>query len=102
MRKECLITTGATAKFLELIKAALSPECIQAFVDHGFTHLTFQCGDCLGSFEELKPEPIKGLYIRGFDFNSAGLHEEMIACQAKSNWSEKGLVICHAGSSSVA
>ncbi len=96
MTKECLITTGATAKFTELIRAALAPECLQAFVDNGFTKLTFQCGDSLSEFKALEPTDTRGLEISGFDFNKNGLLKEMRACQARKR-SEKGLIICHAG-----
>ena len=99
MTKECLITTGATAEFPELIKAALSPECLHSFVENGFTRLNFQCGASISSFEDLKPSDTKGLDIHAFDFNKNGLNKEMRACQAKEGVSQKGLVICHAGRS---
>ena len=97
MIKECFITTGATAKFTELIQAALSPDCLQTFVDNGFTRLNFQCGDSMSAFEELKPADTPGLEIIGFDFNKNGLTKEMRACQEKRGVSKRGLVICHAG-----
>jgi beta-1,4-N-acetylglucosaminyltransferase len=97
MIKECLITIGATAKFPGLIQAALTPECLQAFVDNGFTRLNFQCGESFGSFESLRPVDAKGLEIKAFDFNKNGLNKEMRACQANKGVSMKGLVICHAG-----
>jgi len=97
MIKECLITTGATAKFPELIQAALTPACLQAFADNGFTHLNFQCGETFSSFEDLKPKDTKGLDIKAFDFNKNGLNKEMRACQEKDSVSKKGLLICHAG-----
>jgi beta-1,4-N-acetylglucosaminyltransferase len=97
MSKVCLITTGATAKFPELIQAALMPECLQAFVDNGFTHLNFQCGETFSTFNGLKPVDTKGLDITAFDFNKNGLNKEMRACQAKDGVSKKGLLICHAG-----
>jgi beta-1,4-N-acetylglucosaminyltransferase len=97
MIKECLITTGATAKFPELIQAALAPECLQAFADNGFTHLNFQCGETFSSFNDLKPVDTKGLDIKAFDFNKNGLNKEMRACQEKDGVSKKGLLICHAG-----
>lgn len=97
MIKECLITTGATANFPELIQAALTPECLQAFADNGFTHLNFQCGETFSSFQELKPVDTRDLDIRAFDFNKDGLNKEMRACQAVDGVSKKGLLICHAG-----
>jgi hypothetical protein len=105
MRKECFITTGATAKFTQLIEAALTEESLQAFADNGFTHITIQCGNSLAEYENLKPVDTKGLKIRAFDFNKNGLNKEMRACQAvvkrfeedSIQVSEKGLCICHAG-----
>jgi len=101
MTKECLVTIGATAKFPELIQATLSPGCLQAFADNGFTHLNFQCGDSMSSFQDLKPTDTKGLDIKAFDFNKNGLNKEMRACQAKEGVSRKGLVICHAGAGTI-
>ncbi|KAH6713100.1 glycosyl transferase [Leptodontidium sp. 2 PMI_412] len=101
MIKECFITTGATAKFTELIQAALSPECLQAFVDNGFTRLNFQCGESMSAFEELKPTDTRGLEIHGFGFNKNGLTKEMRACQEKESVSRRGLVICHAGAGTI-
>lgn len=97
MIRECLITVGATAKFPELIQAALSPECLQVFVDNGFTRLNFQCGESFDLFKITRPTDTKGLEISAFDFNKNGLNKEMRACQAKESVSMKGLVICHAG-----
>jgi beta-1,4-N-acetylglucosaminyltransferase len=97
MIKECLITTGATAKFPELVEAALSERCLKKFVENGFTRLTFQCGDSMEEFSSLKPVDTKGLDIRGFAFNKMGLNKEIRDCQAKEGVSEEGLVICHAG-----
>ena len=97
MIKECLITVGATARFPELISAALSIECLQTLKDKGFTHLNFQYGETKELFESLKPRSPDGLDIKGFDFNRNALHNEMARCQAKEGVSQRGLVICHAG-----
>lgn len=97
MIKECLITVGATAKFPELIQAALSEACLQKFVDGGFTRLTFQYGDSQELFETLKAVQVKGLEIRGFGFDAAGLNKQIRACQAQNGVSVQGMVISHAG-----
>ena len=97
MNKVCLVTTGATAAFPELVKAALLPESLQAFADNGFTKLIFQCGATFTSFNEMMPIDLKGLNIEAFDFKAAGLNREMRECQAKDGVSKKGLLICHAG-----
>lgn len=101
MRKECLITIGATAKFPELINAALSTDCLQKFQDNGFTHLNIQYGDSKELFDTLTTDPQEGLDVKGFGFNKNGLHNEMARCQAKEGISQQGLVICHAGLSPV-
>lgn len=95
--RECLITTGATASFPELIKSALSYQSLQAFAENDFTRITFQCGDCLSVFEECKPHFSHNLILRSFGFNKKGLNEEMKRCQAIEGISKRGLVICHAG-----
>ncbi|EKD14422.1 uncharacterized protein L3040_005745 [Drepanopeziza brunnea f. sp. 'multigermtubi'] len=100
MIKECFITTGATARFTELIQAVFAPESLQAFIDNGFTNLNFQCGDSISAFEQLRLTDTRGLVINGFDFNRNGLNKEMRACQA-GNSSRKGLVICHAGAGTI-
>jgi beta-1,4-N-acetylglucosaminyltransferase len=97
MNKECLITIGATAKFTELISAALSSECLQKFKDNGFTHLNVQYGDSKELFETLKLETGSDLDIKGFGFKRNGLHNEMSRCQAKEGILQQGLIICHAG-----
>ena len=100
MIKECLITIGATAKFPELIQAALSEECLRKFIECGFTHLNFQYGNSQELFDTLKATDVKGLDIRGFGFDAAGLNKQIRACQAKDGVSLQGLVICHAGENS--
>jgi len=97
MIKECLITTGATAAFPELIEAVLSEACLTKFVESGFTSLNIQYGDLEEQFSKLKPTDAKGLKITGFGFNKSGLNKEIRTCQAKAGVSEQGLVICHAG-----
>ncbi|TQS35010.1 hypothetical protein Golomagni_04584 [Golovinomyces magnicellulatus] len=98
--KECLVTSGATAAFPDLIKSALSDASLQAFADHGFTHITYQCGESLSVYEKWKPANSYGLVLRAFDFNTKGLSVEMRKCQA-SSVSKRGLVICHAGAGTV-
>lgn len=101
MHKECLITTGATAVFPELVTAALAPEALEAFARHGFTKLTFQVGEAIGLFRRAKPpkDECFGLQIEAFDFNENGLDEELRACLAEEGKSLQGMVITHAGES---
>ena len=104
-RKECLITTGATAPFTELVQSALSEECLAKFKSCGFTHITMQIGDSLEYFtNKIKPfiNP-NGIEINAFAFNPLGLNKEMKALKAKSNCGplgedyDEGLLICHSG-----
>lgn len=96
LHKECLITVGATAVFQELIQAALEPDTLTKFREHGFTTINFQCGKSLNIFHDLKPDA-SGLELKAFDFNKDGLHEEIKACKAKDGASAQGLAISHAG-----
>ena len=99
MHKECLITTGATAVFPELIRAALMPETLEAFTRHSFTKLTLQVGEAMDLFLHTKPPTAEcfGLEIEAFDFNNQGLDNEMRACLAEEGKSLEGMVITHAG-----
>lgn len=98
MHKECLITTGATAVFPQLITAALTPEALEGFTRHGFTKLTFQVGQAMDLFLNTKPPTAEcfGLEIEAFAFNE-GLDNEMRACLAEDGKSLEGMVITHAG-----
>lgn len=97
MRKECLITIGATAKFPELISAALSPEALQKFEDNGFTHIIVQYGVSGELYKSLIAAPPAYLEITGFGFSGSGLHNQIVRCQARPGDAHQGLVICHAG-----
>jgi beta-1,4-N-acetylglucosaminyltransferase len=97
MEKVCLVTTGATAPFPELVQAALQPESLQRLSANGFTKLIFQCGQTFTSFNNLLPTDHKGLDIEAFDFKADGLNREMRLCQAREGIANNGLVICHAG-----
>jgi hypothetical protein len=101
MHKECLITTGATAVFPELVNTALTPEALEAFARQGFTKLTFQVGESLGLFCRAKPpkDQCFGLELEAFDFNENGLDKELRACLAEEGKSLQGMVITHAGES---
>jgi hypothetical protein len=99
MHKECLITTGATAVFPDLISAALKPEALEAFARQGFTKLTLQVGEAMDVFSRATPPMAEcfGLKIEAFDFNKEGLDMEMRACLAEEGRSLEGMVITHAG-----
>jgi beta-1,4-N-acetylglucosaminyltransferase len=100
-KRVCFVTCGATAQFPELVQAVLSPDAIQAFVAHGFTHLNIQCGESYASVKDLNSVDTMGLHISMFDFNQDGLNKYMRACQGEEvngqQGYKKGLLICHAG-----
>jgi len=95
--KRCFITTGATAPFPELVKAALSPKCLEEFAAEGYSELVLQIGDAMDYFYKIKPDDTKGLELRAFAFNETDNNKEYRACQAKPGVIEQGLVISHAG-----
>jgi beta-1,4-N-acetylglucosaminyltransferase len=99
LHKECFITTGASARFPELVVAALQPDALESFARQGFTKLTFQVGDALDLFHRAKPKlaDCMGLEIEAFDFNATGLDKELKACLAVEGKSAEGMVITHAG-----
>ena len=97
--RECLITTGATAPFTDLIKAAL--DCLDTFKELGYTRVIFQAGDGLPYFHEIKPGDFKGVEIEAYAF-SDGLYSQMRSLKSKTDSNgnlerKEGLVITHAG-----
>jgi len=99
-RKVCLILTGATAAFNELVKESLSPEVLSTLRSLGFTSVVFQLGKGLQYYQELKKNEAGSPTLRAFDFKKE-LTAEMRECQAKKGVSEQGLVISHAGSGTI-
>ncbi|KAE8445318.1 hypothetical protein EG329_013556 [Mollisiaceae sp. DMI_Dod_QoI] len=100
-KKVCFVTTGATAEFRELIQAVLSPDCLRALKDEGFTTMNFQCGDTLKDFPSLMPHNILGMELNAFAFKKDGLNRDMRECQALEGQREQGLIILHAGAGTV-
>lgn len=97
IQKVCLILTGATAAFDELVKAALEPDVLETLRLEGFTSVVFQVGPGLSYYNSL-PKSENGVpTIRAFDFKKEGLNSEMRECQRKEGVAEEGLVITHAG-----
>jgi beta-1,4-N-acetylglucosaminyltransferase len=104
-RKLCFVTVGATASFHLLLKSILDPIFLMALNQHGYTDLLIQYGkdgqqlfdDFVANYPPGDPRR-HGIIVQGFDFNQAGLDNEMRL--AKVNASENrssGLVISHAG-----
>ena len=95
IRRECLITTGATAPFPELVLAALQPDCLQALKDEGYTHVTFQVGASLQYWHDIIPQNTFGLKLKAFDFHP-DLKDDMRKCLDREGYL-KGSVISAAG-----
>lgn len=101
--KCCFVTVGATASFHELVQAVLQEEFFKALHMSGYTHLLVQYGkdshtvfeDCLKRYPPGSPSR-HGIEVDGFDFNHAGLDQEMRLAQKSEN-SDGGLIISHAG-----
>lgn len=97
IRKVCLILTGATAAFDQLVKESLEPEVLQKLDAEGFTNVVFQVGKGLQYYNDLPKNENGKPALRAFDFKKDGLTAEMRQCQEKKGEAEKGLVISHAG-----
>ncbi|KAK2788794.1 N-acetylglucosaminyldiphosphodolichol N-acetylglucosaminyltransferase catalytic subunit alg13 [Onygenales sp. PD_12] len=107
--KLCFVTVGATASFNALVLEVLGDPFLEALRLNGYTDLLIQYGQ-LGEavFQEFKRDnetTVKekyGLNIDGFDFNLAGLKNEILATKANPDTNqEEGLVISHAGSGTI-
>jgi UDP-N-acetylglucosamine transferase subunit ALG13 len=102
-RKTALVLTGATAAFNELIKEALEPEVLQKLYDEDFNVLVFQAGHgiqyCLDLIRD-KPKSEKYPEIMAFDFKDS-LTNELKSCKYRKDYTEEGLVMTHAGQSSL-
>jgi beta-1,4-N-acetylglucosaminyltransferase len=100
-QKVCFVTTGATAPFTGLIEAVLTPGCVDALSELGYTHLLIQYGTANDVFDRAastarthvgSQRQSQYLVIDGLDFNPHGLKEQFKLVQES-----KGLVISHAG-----
>ena len=102
LRKECLVTVGATATFEHLIQATLSDDVLKTLKEKGFTHLNFQYGNSSDLFHELYEllpqfQRELGFVITSFGFEPKGLGGHIKKCKQVDGESEEGLVISHAG-----
>ena len=103
--KLCFVTVGATASFELLLQAVLDKPFLGALQQHGYTHLLVQYGkDGQPIFEDFVQnnpsgsESRNGIEIGGFDFNPAGLREEMCLAQTNTELGQNGgMIISHAG-----
>ena len=104
LRRECLVTVGATASFQTLIDNVLTSAFIDTISILGYTRLTIQCGPDVAyakskarALEE--SSGLKGVKLKLFDFNKLGLGSEMRVCKGVEGKSREGVVVCHAGKS---
>ena len=98
-KKICLVLTGATAAFNDLMEEALKPEVLQKLQDEGFDHLALQAGHGVQYCQDLikkKPDSQNYPKIRAFDFKES-LTDELKSCKYLKGQTEEGLVITHAG-----
>lgn len=107
--KLCFVTVGATASFLHLLLSVLNSKFLEALSQSGYTHLLVQYGkdgqiiyeNFLIKYPAGSPE-LHGIEIGGFEFNQAGLGEEMrMTKEDKSEGRSSGMIISHAGMSIV-
>ncbi|KAJ6126793.1 hypothetical protein N7523_002405 [Penicillium sp. IBT 18751x] len=106
--KVCLVTVGATASFLKLVRQVLSEPFLACLKQHDYTHLLVQYGKdgkpMMDEFLANNPEgsdSLHGIGIGGFDFKpnmDSSIHLAM-ADEAKNQ--EQGLMITHAGTGSI-
>ncbi|KAI9368776.1 glycosyltransferase family 28 C-terminal domain-containing protein [Aspergillus egyptiacus] len=108
-RKLCFVTVGATASFNLLLESILDVTFLEALHDYGYTDLFIQYGkdgqQFFDAFVATYPpsHPSRhGIAVEGFDFNPAGLDDEMRLAKAKPDENRSsGVVISHAGSGSI-
>lgn len=102
--KLCLVTVGATASFIELVRKVLSDQFLACLKQQNYTHLLVQYGKdgkpIMDDFLKKNPEgseSLHGIGIGGFDFKpnmDSSIHMAMTD-EAKNQ--EQGLMITHAG-----
>ncbi|KAM0278912.1 hypothetical protein ACHAQH_004878 [Verticillium albo-atrum] len=102
LKRHCLITIGATARFTQLLQEATGPPFVDMLCEQGFTHLTIQCGKDIDWFRDeaqaLAARPM--LRVSTFDFVD-DLTQEMLLCRAEPKERRDGVVICHAGTGTI-
>ncbi|OJD11609.1 hypothetical protein AJ78_07653 [Emergomyces pasteurianus Ep9510] len=108
-RKLCFVTVGATAPFNALVLEVLGEQFLEALRVNNYTDLRIQYGQ-MGepAFQEFRQQNetlVKekyGLDITGFDFNLAGLKNEMLSVKADVDENKvEGLIVSHAGSGTI-
>ncbi|EEH20753.1 hypothetical protein PABG_02984 [Paracoccidioides brasiliensis Pb03] len=107
--KLCFVTVGATAPFNALVSEVLGEPFLKALKDNDYTDLLIQYGQLreavIQEFKlqsEATTKEKYGLNVTGFDFNLAGLKNEMLAVKADAKANKvEGLVISHAGSGTI-
>jgi beta-1,4-N-acetylglucosaminyltransferase len=105
--KICFVTVGATASFNRLVSTVLQPHFLSTLRKAEFTHLRIQHGeggrqpfDFFMTAVGDRVQADTGIKVSGFDFNKAGLHDELKAVKGGHGGVE-GTVVSHAGSGSI-
>ena len=101
LKRNCLVTVGATVGFEELTKAVLQPAFWEYLRSQGFTALRIQCGpDIAWASTELssRAEDVpSGMTVDVFERSKNLMKDEMTLCKPVLGQRRLGLVISHAG-----
>ena len=102
--KVCLVTVGATASFVKLVRQVLSESFLASLKQHNYTHLLVQYGKdgkpIMDEFLENNPEgseALHGIGIGGFDFKPSMTPSIIMTVHNPARDQEQGMMISHAG-----
>lgn len=102
--KVCLVTVGATASFVKLVRQVLSEPFLASLKQHNYTHLLVQYGKggkpIMDEFLENNPEgseALHGIGIGGFDFKPSMTPSIIMTVHNPAKDQEQGMMISHAG-----
>lgn len=101
LKRNCLVTVGATVGFEELTKEVLRPAFWDYLRSQGFTSLRIQCGpDITWASAELSSHADgvpSGMTVDILGVSKNLMKEEMTLCKPIKGQRHLGLVISHAG-----
>lgn len=101
LKRNCLVTVGATVGFEELTRVVLRPTFWEYLSSQGFTALRIQCGpDITWASAELSShvdDVPAGMTVEALETSKNLMKEEMMLCKPVSGQRRLGLVISHAG-----
>ncbi|KAG9242699.1 hypothetical protein BJ878DRAFT_544005 [Calycina marina] len=101
VNRKCLVTTGATAPFPELICAALQSGNLRWLAENGYTHVNFQVGTSMQYYTDLREQmtTTEGLKLCAFAFHP-DLKDDMRDC-LDGEGQVRGCCISAAGSGTI-